>query len=60
MFWGVTTPFISLLYLLDAHGKQVSLNVTGRNFKHSPKIGQGSDRSHRPYYLMAREVVESL
>lgn len=46
-------PFISLLYLLDAEGKQICMNVPGSRFKYSDKIGRGSDRSNRPYYLMA-------
>jgi len=51
-------PFISLLYLLDANGKQISLNVPGKHFKHISKTGQGSNRSNRPYYLMARDTDE--
>jgi len=46
-------PFISLLYLLDANGKQTCANVPGTHFKHHPKIGQDIDRSNRPYYLAA-------
>jgi len=46
-------PFVSLLYLLDEKGKQVSMNVSGKNFRHIQKTGQGSDRSNQPYYLMA-------
>lgn len=46
-------PFISLLYLLDSKGKQCCMNVPGRYFKDNRKIGRGSDRSKRPYYLMA-------
>ncbi|WP_305908713.1 PDC sensor domain-containing protein [Methylomarinum sp. Ch1-1] len=46
-------PFISLLYLLDAKGKQISMNVPGSYFKHSPQTGRGFDRSKRPYYLLA-------
>ncbi|OQK17431.1 Cache domain protein [Methyloprofundus sedimenti] len=46
-------PFISLLYLLDESGKQISMNVPGMNFKNQPKIGRGLDRSKRPYYLLA-------
>lgn len=46
-------PFISLLYLLDDKGKQNCMNVPGRYFKDSRSIGHGSDRSKRPYYLMA-------
>jgi len=46
-------PFISLLYLLDSDGRQVSMNVPGVHFKNTPKIGEGVDRSHKPYYLAA-------
>ena len=46
-------PFISLLYLLDAQGKQVCLNVPGSHFKNNPKIGIGTDRSKRPYFMAA-------
>jgi len=46
-------PFISLLYLLDADGKQLCMNVPGVNFKDHPKTGRGTDRSKRPYYLLA-------
>ena len=48
-------PFISLLYLLDANGKQISLNVPGKYFKNTSKTGLGTDRSNRPYYLIAVE-----
>jgi len=46
-------PFISLFYLLDDKGKQNCMNVTGRYFKDNRRMGHGSDRSKRPYYLMA-------
>lgn len=46
-------PFISLLYLLDHQGKQVCLNVPGSHFKQHPKIGIGTDRSQRPYFVAA-------
>jgi len=51
-------PFITLLYLLDADGKQISLNILGKHFKHISKTGQGSNRSNRPYYLLAKETNE--
>lgn len=53
-------PFISLLYLLDDKGKQSCMNVPGRYFKHNCKIGCGSDRSKRPYYLMAENSDSSV
>ena len=46
-------PFISLLYLLDANGKQLCMNVPGSNFQDHPKTGRGNDRSKRPYYLLS-------
>lgn len=49
-------PFVSLLYLLDADGKQIGTNVPGRFYKNQPKIGNGVDRSKRPYYLAARQA----
>ena len=49
-------PFVSLLYLLDAEGKQICKNVPGSQFKNHPKIGMGADRSNRPYYLLAKKT----
>lgn len=48
-------PFISLLFLLDSKGKQISMNVPGINFHDRPKSGRGIDRSKRPYYLLAMQ-----
>jgi len=48
-------PFISLLYLLDADGKQLCTNVPGVYFKGNSKSGQGTDRSKRPYYVSANK-----
>ena len=48
-------PFISLLYLLDASGKQICMNVPGAYFKNQPKTGHGIDRSKRAYYLLAMQ-----
>jgi hypothetical protein len=50
-------PFVSLLYLLDAQGKQICKNVPGSHFKNHPKIGMGADRSNRPYYLLAKKTT---
>ncbi|MDD5412134.1 MAG: PDC sensor domain-containing protein [Methylobacter sp.] len=49
-------PFVSLLYLLDAQGKQICKNVPGSHFKNHPKIGMDADRSNRPYYLAAMKA----
>jgi hypothetical protein len=46
-------PFISLFYLLDAHGKQLTPCIHGKHVKTYPQIGVGADRSTRPYYLAA-------
>jgi len=35
-------PFVSLLYLLDAQGKQIGINVPGSHFKKHPKNRYGS------------------
>ncbi|MDD1621190.1 MAG: PDC sensor domain-containing protein [Methylococcaceae bacterium] len=48
-------PFVSLLYLLDAEGRQVSSNIPGRFYKDHPRIGTGVDRGKRPYYLAAKQ-----
>jgi len=48
-------PFISLLFLLDSNGKQLCMNVPGANFKDQPKSGRGTDRSKRPYYILAMQ-----
>ena len=49
-------PFVSLLYLLDAQGKQIGINVPGNYFKKHPKTGKGVDRSNRPYFLLAMKT----
>lgn len=49
-------PFVSLLYLLDAQGRQICKNVPGSHFKNHPKIGMDADRSNRPYYLAAMKT----
>lgn len=46
-------PFVSLLYLLDSQGRQMTLNVPGSHYKDQPRSGVGVDRSNRPYYVMA-------
>ena len=48
-------PFVSLLYLLDADGKQSCMNVAGTYFKKHPIVGKGADRSKRPYFLAAQK-----
>jgi len=45
--------FVSLLYLLDSKGKQMSPNISGPRFKNITSLGEGLDRSKRPYFLSA-------
>ena len=49
-------PFVSLLYLLDTDGKQISSNIPGRFYKEHPSSGVGVDRSKRPYFVAARQA----
>jgi hypothetical protein len=49
-------PFVSLLYLLDANGKQICMNVPGTFFKRHPITGEGVDRSKRPYFIAAQKT----
>jgi len=46
-------PFVSLFYLLDAHGKQLTPCIQGRKAEPHPQMAIGADRSNRPYYLAA-------
>lgn len=46
-------PFISLFYLLDADGKQITPCIEGKHVKSHAQMGIGADRSNRPYYLAA-------
>lgn len=47
--------FLDLLYLLDADGVQLGDNVVCSRLR-SARSGDGSDRSHRPYYRLARSA----
>ena len=47
-------PFVEILYLLDAHGRQISTNVTANKGVVSNEAGEGRDRSMRPYFAMAK------
>lgn len=49
-------PFVSLLYLLDANGRQIDGNIPGRFYKDLPRVGGGADRSKRPYFLAAQQA----
>ena len=46
-------PFISLFYLLDAQGRQITPCIEGKHLKTDAQLGVGADRSTRPYYLLA-------
>ncbi|MDD3761230.1 MAG: PDC sensor domain-containing protein [Acidithiobacillus sp.] len=47
--------FLDLLYLLDAKGVQLGDNVVCRRLP-SARGGDGVDRSHRPYFRLARNA----
>ncbi|WP_347986158.1 cache domain-containing protein [Methylomonas sp. AM2-LC] len=49
-------PFVSLLYLLGADGVQISTNIPGRFYNDRPNIGDGADRSKRPYFIAAQQT----
>lgn len=47
-------PFVSLFYLLDERGKQITPCIQGQHVNKNPaQMGIGADRSNRPYYLAA-------
>jgi len=48
-------PFLDLLYVLDASGIQLDDNVCSRRLANA-RGGQGMDRSHRPYYRLAKDA----
>ncbi len=47
-------PFAELLYVLDAHGKQITHNVAAGHAVRMGNSGLGRDRSMRPYYVLAQ------
>lgn len=50
-------PFVELLYTLDASGIQSSPNIERASLRGAMKNpGQGTDRSQRPYFRLAREA----
>ncbi len=51
-------PFVSLLYLLDSNGVQISDNIPVRRYKHVDSTGQNADRSKRPYFLLSQNTDE--
>lgn len=50
-------PFIEMLYSLDADGVQLMDSAYGRQVTEPSRrtLGQGSDRSNRPYFLVASQ-----
>ena len=48
---GRQYPFVDLLYVLDAQGRQLSDNISGD--KHQLGMGKGLDCSQRAYYQLA-------
>jgi len=48
-------PFVKLLYTLDTEGRQTSDNVV-EEATGDEELARGRDRSHRPYFLAAREA----
>jgi hypothetical protein len=49
-------PFLDLCYLLDADGHQIGDNVAASR-RREAHGGDGANRSHRPYYRLAREAT---
>ena len=47
-------PFVELLYVLDADGKQITHNIAAGHAAQSSDSGEGRDRSMRPYYVQAK------
>lgn len=48
-------PFVELLYTLDPNGQQLSHNVAPGRTLPDQQGGVGKDRSHRPYFLQAKD-----
>lgn len=49
-------PFVSVLYTLDANGRQQGASILNRRVQDVRSGGNGFDRSTRPYYLQARDT----
>lgn len=47
-------PFVELLYLLDASGRQISANVAAGHATKVSDAGVGRDRSMRPYFMLGK------
>ncbi|MDH5258541.1 MAG: PDC sensor domain-containing protein, partial [Gammaproteobacteria bacterium] len=52
---GSIYPFVDMLYVLDGNGTQISDNIAKTGEHDAAYKGKGSDRSHRPYYLLAKK-----
>ncbi len=55
---GETYPFLELLYVLDANGRQISDNVAIDSKHCAAYQGKGRDRSLRPYYRLAHDAED--
>ena len=49
-------PFVELLYVLDAAGRQLTPNIAAGHAVGSSNQGEGRDRSNRPYFQAARNA----
>lgn len=52
---GESYPFVSLLYILDSKGVQISDNITTSSKDCLAYKGKGVDRSQRPYFTQAKD-----
>ncbi len=55
-------PFAELMYTLDPKGMQLYETVFSKSASYRPQgpMGKGSDRSSRPYFLLAHQTEESI
>ena len=49
-------PFVELLYVLDATGRQLTPNIAAGHAVGSSNQGEGRDRSNRPYFQAVRSA----
>ncbi len=49
-------PFVELLYVLDATGRQLTPNIAAGHAVGSSNQGEGRDRSNRPYFQAVRNA----
>lgn len=53
-------PFIDLLYVLDASGVQITPSLAARKGHPSAGLGQGNNRSPRPYFKLAHSQSDDV